>query len=116
MSDQAALRSIPIVSIRPSPYQYRTRFDDEKQRQLVESLRSTGLSTPILVRPLAEAGAFELISGERRWRAAKELGRESIQGVCDEMTDAEARPLASSPKTKSEATPTSWKRRPAING
>ncbi len=57
MSDQAALRSITIVAIRPSPYQYRTRFDDEKQRQLVESLRSTGLSTPILVRPLAEAGA-----------------------------------------------------------
>jgi ParB family transcriptional regulator, chromosome partitioning protein len=90
MSDQAALRSIPIVAIRPSPYQYRTRFDDEKQRQLVESLRSTGLSTPILVRPLAEAGAFELVSGERRWRAAKELGWESIQCVCEEMTDAES--------------------------
>jgi ParB family transcriptional regulator, chromosome partitioning protein len=90
MSDQAALRSIPIVAIRPSPFQYRTRFDDEQQRQLVESLRATGLSTPILVRPLAEAGAFELVSGERRWRAAKELGWESIQCVCDEMTDAEA--------------------------
>src|SRR5258707_4086731 len=90
MSDQAALRSVPIAAIRPSPYQYRTRFDDEKQRQLVESLRSTGLSTPILVRPLAEAGAFELVSGERRWRAAKELGWESIQCVCEEMTDAQA--------------------------
>src|SRR5260221_7387408 len=89
MRDQPALRSIPIAAIRPSPYQYRTRFDDEKQRQLVESLRSTGLSTPILVRPLAEAGAFELVSGERRWRAAKELGSESIPANCEEMTDAE---------------------------
>ena len=90
MNEQAALRSIPIVAIRPSPFQYRTRFDDEKQRQLVESLRSTGLSTPILVRPLPQDGAFELVSGERRWRAAKELGWESIQSVCEAMTDAEA--------------------------
>lgn len=90
MSDQAALRPIPIVAIRPSPYQYRTCFDDEKQRQLVESLRAAGLSTPILVRPLPEDGAFELVSGERRWRAAKELGWESIQCICEEMTDAEA--------------------------
>lgn len=90
MSNQAALRPIPIAAIQPSPYQYRSRFDDEKQRQLVESIRSTGLSTPILVRPLPEDGAFELVSGERRWRAAKELGWESIQCVCEKMTDAEA--------------------------
>ena len=90
MNEQAALRSLPIAEIRPSPFQYRTRFDDEKQRQLVESLRSTGLSTPILVRPLAPDGAFELVSGERRWRAAQELSWESIQGLCEEMTDAEA--------------------------
>src|SRR5258708_25754962 len=90
MSDQAALRSIPIAAIRPSPYQYRTRFDDEKQRQLVESLRSTGLSTPILVRPMAEARAFELVSGERRWRAAQELGCESIHCGCGDVTVAQA--------------------------
>jgi len=90
MSEQAALRSIPIAAIRPSPFQYRTRFDDETQRQLVESLRASGLSAPILVRPLSETGAFELVSGERRVRAAKELGWETIQGVCEQMTDAEA--------------------------
>jgi len=90
MREQAALQSIPIAAIRLSPFQYRTRFDDEKQRQLIESLRTSGLSTPILVRPLAEAGTFELVSGERRLRAAKELGWETIQGVCEGMTDAEA--------------------------
>src|SRR5262249_32589594 len=84
------LRSIPIAAIRPSPFQYRTRFDDEKQRQLVESVRSSGLSTPILVRPLPQEGAFEIVSGERRFRAARELGSESIQAVCEEMTDADA--------------------------
>jgi ParB family chromosome partitioning protein len=88
MSAQAVLRSIPLSAIRASPYQYRTRFDDARQRQLVESLRVSGLSTPILVRPLD--GTFELVSGERRCRAAKELGWESIQALCEEMTDAEA--------------------------
>src|SRR5215831_144652 len=90
MSEQAALRSIPIGAIRASPFQYRTRFDDERQRQLVESLRTSGLSTPILLRPLPEDGVFELVSGERRVRAVKELGWETIQGVCEQMSDAEA--------------------------
>ena len=85
---QQALQDVPIAAIRPSPYQYRTRFDDQKQRQLVESLRASGLSTPILVR--AHVDGFELVSGERRGRAAKELGWKSIRGISEEMTDADA--------------------------
>jgi len=88
MSQQAALQTIPITAIHPSPYQYRTRFDDEKQHQLVKSIRASGLSAPILVRPRADG--FELVSGERRWRAAKELGWDNIRAVCEEMTDDEA--------------------------
>jgi len=90
MSEQAALRTIPLSAIRPSPYQYRTRFDDEKQRQLVESMRVSGQSTPVLLRPLQEDAVFELVSGERRCRAAKELGWETIEAICEQMTDAEA--------------------------
>ena len=92
MSEHATLRSVPLSAIRPSPYQYRTRFDDEKQKQLVESMRVSGQSTPVLVRPLPEDGVFELVSGERRCRGAKELGWETIQAICEEMTDAEAAP------------------------
>lgn len=88
MSHQAALQDVPVAAIKPSPYQYRTRFDDQKQRQLVESLRANGLSTPILVR--AHVDGFELVSGERRWRAAQELGWKNIRGICEEMTDADA--------------------------
>src|SRR5258708_15847682 len=100
MNHPPALQLIPLASIHPSPYQYRTQFDDAKQRQLIESLRATGLSTPVLVGPLstpeAESGqdgtetGYELVSGERRWRAARELGWESIRALCEEMTDAEA--------------------------
>ena len=100
MSHPPALQLIPIASIHPSPYQYRTQFDDAKQQQLIESLRATGLSTPVLVRPLStpqaqsgQAGPeneYELVSGERRWRAAKELGWEGIRAICEDMTDAEA--------------------------
>ncbi len=89
MSQPPILQLIPLTSIHPSPYQYRTQFDDAKQKELIESLRATALSTPILVRPRSP-NEYELVSGERRWRAAKELGWESIQAICEEMTDAEA--------------------------
>jgi ParB family transcriptional regulator, chromosome partitioning protein len=89
MSQSRALQLISVNSIHPSPFQYRTLFDDTKQKELVESMRATGLSTPILVRPRS-ANEYQLVSGERRWRAAKELGWESIQAICEEMTDAEA--------------------------
>jgi ParB family transcriptional regulator, chromosome partitioning protein len=100
VSQAPDLRLIPLNSIRPSPYQYRTNFDDAKQQEMMESLKETGLSTPILVRPIrtpsAESGqtqteiAYELVSGERRWRAGKALGWETIRAICEEMTDAEA--------------------------
>jgi hypothetical protein len=50
MSQPPILQLIPLTSIHPSPYQYRTQFDDAKQKELIESLRATGLSTPFLVR------------------------------------------------------------------
>ena len=97
MSQPLEVRLIPVASIRSSPYQYRTRFDDPKQQELIESMRASGQSTPILVRPRAKTegqaeteNGYELVSGERRWRAAKELGWESIRAICEEMTDAEA--------------------------
>jgi len=99
MYETGALELIPIASIRPSPYQYRTNFDDERQRQLMESLQANGLSTPVLVRPVpitaesarqSPSSTFELVSGERRLRAAKALGWEKIRALCEQMTDAEA--------------------------
>jgi ParB family chromosome partitioning protein len=62
-------QTIPISRISPSPFQHRRRFDAESLRQLGASIRNDGLTQPI---PLsARQGRFELIAGERRWRAAK---------------------------------------------
>src|SRR5260370_42426616 len=73
MSQPPILQLIPLTSIHPSPYQYRTQFDDAKQKELIESLRATGLSTPILV-ATRSPNEDELGSGELRWRAATQPG------------------------------------------
>ena len=66
------LRELPIELIRPNPDQPRKRFDEEALAVLAESLTARGIIQPILVRPLA-GGTYELVAGERRWRAAQRL-------------------------------------------
>ncbi len=71
--------------IRPNPFQPRTEFAEEPLNDLVESLRHHGLMQPIVVRRVGSA--FELIAGERRWRAARELGWDQIEAVVVEADD-----------------------------
>ena len=66
------LAQLPVDAIHPNPRQPRRRFDREATSGLAESIRSQGVVQPILVRP-REDGGWELIAGERRWRAAREL-------------------------------------------
>lgn len=80
-SRDSALQEVPITDIRPNAYQPRTYFDEEALASLAGSIRSVGLLQPILVRPV-EGGAggerFEIIAGERRWRAARRAGLQTI--------------------------------------
>lgn len=76
----SALRMVPISSIKPNPLQPRSHFDEDSMSSLAASIKELGVLQPVLVR---EAGAstpdeFELIAGERRWRAAKRAGLQSI--------------------------------------
>ena len=65
-------RDLPIEFLRPSPFQPRHRFDDESQRSLVDSVREHGVLQPLLVRRTEEdADTYEIVAGERRWRAAQ---------------------------------------------
>ena len=70
---QPELAHLPVETIHPNPRQPRKRFDHEATSALADSIRAQGLVQPVVVRP-RKAGGFELIAGERRWRAAREAG------------------------------------------
>ena len=77
---------IPVGAITPNPKQPRTAFDEEALTELVASITEVGLLQPIVVRPLAE-GKFELVMGERRWRASQLADLESIPAIVRETAD-----------------------------
>ena len=73
----SALRDVPVAAVRPNPHQPRKHFDEEHLSSLAASVRELGVLQPILVREAGE-GEYELIAGERRWRAAKRAGLPTI--------------------------------------
>ena len=87
------LRHIELGLITPSSYQPRQTFSAESLSELSESIRQQGLLQPILVRVRAQGG-YELIAGERRWRAAKLAGLKKIPAIIREAADREASALA----------------------
>ena len=87
------LVQIPVGSIRPNRRQPRRRFDGEAVSELAESVRVQGVIQPVLVRADAD-GAYELIAGERRWRAARLAGLPTIPAVVREADDRDALLLA----------------------
>jgi ParB family transcriptional regulator, chromosome partitioning protein len=87
------LRELPVELISPNPRQPRRRFDEEALASLAGSLGERGVLQPVLVRPKA-GGTYELIAGERRWRAARVAGLEAIPALVHEREDAEALELA----------------------
>jgi ParB family transcriptional regulator, chromosome partitioning protein len=80
-----ALRELPMSSIKPNPYQPRTRMDEGPLDELVASIQASGLLQPVIVRP--RGGGYELIAGERRWRAATKLGWARIPAVVKDVDD-----------------------------
>jgi ParB family transcriptional regulator, chromosome partitioning protein len=82
----AELLEVPVEAIHPNPKQPRKRFDGEADFGLPESVKRQGVIQPLLVRPRA-AGGYELIAGERRWRAAREAGHATVPAVVREADD-----------------------------
>jgi ParB family chromosome partitioning protein len=81
------LRQIPLELISPNPHQPRDDFDEAALMALSESIRVRGVLQPVLVRPLP-GGTYELIAGERRWRAAKLAGLETVPAIVRHHDDA----------------------------
>jgi ParB family transcriptional regulator, chromosome partitioning protein len=84
--DGSYFTELPLDSISPNPRQPRTVFDEEAMSELVESIREVGMLQPIVVRPMGGA-KFELVMGERRWRAAQNAGVETIPAIVRETAD-----------------------------
>jgi len=80
------LAHLPLETIHPNPRQPRRRFDTEAITALAESIKVQGIVQPVLVRP-RPAGGFELIAGERRWRAAQQAGTPTIPALVRETDD-----------------------------
>ena len=84
-----ALATLAVGAIRPGRYQPRSRMDETALAEPAASIRVQGLMQPVLVRPL-QAGAYELIAGERRWRAAQMAGLQEIPALVREVPDESA--------------------------
>ena len=83
------LRVVPISHIRPNALQPRSHFDDEAMSSLAASIKAVGLLQPVLVRELHDEGeSYELIAGERRWRAARRAGLQTIPVLVQVADDA----------------------------
>jgi ParB family chromosome partitioning protein len=85
--DGAELRELAVGLIKPNKGQPRRRFDQEALQGLADSIRERGIVQPVLVRPRA-GGTFELVAGERRWRAAKLAGLETVPALVQDHDDA----------------------------
>jgi ParB family chromosome partitioning protein len=90
---QAGLREVPVAAIVPNPHQPRTQFDETALEELAQSIREHGLLQPLLVTELA-SGDYQLIAGERRWRAASRAKLETVPVVVKEATPQQQLELA----------------------
>jgi ParB family transcriptional regulator, chromosome partitioning protein len=91
--EEPSLERIPVDAIQPNPRQPRTSLDEESLVELAESIKVRGILQPVLVRPLPGTG-YELIAGERRWRAARIAGLERVPAIVRPSEDSERLELA----------------------
>lgn len=89
VSGNDALRTLKVGQLQPGKYQPRTHMDQESLDQLADSIRAQGIMSPILVRPVG-LEKFEIIAGERRWRAAQLAGLSEVPALVREIADEAA--------------------------
>jgi ParB family transcriptional regulator, chromosome partitioning protein len=92
-AEEGDLRHIPLELIRPNPRQPRRSFDQVSLQALADSVRERGIVQPVLVRPVP-GGTYELVAGERRWRAAQLAGMESVPALVRSRDDSAALEVA----------------------
>ena len=91
-SAREGLQEIPVNAVDPNPLQPRTHFPESRLKELSDSIRSSGVVQPILVRKVGDR--FQIVAGERRWRAAKLAGLERVPAVVRSLSDRDTLQLA----------------------
>lgn len=91
-SDTEEVKQIPVEKIVPSPYQPRTVFDDQRIEELSQTIKTHGIIQPIIVRSMNDS--YEIIAGERRWRAVKKLGLKTIPAIIKNYNEAQTASIA----------------------
>ncbi len=89
----SGVQTVRITEIEQNRAQPRKRFDDESLTELAESIQAHGMLQPIVVRPVGER-RYQIVAGERRWRAAKRIGLSEVPVIIRELTDSEASQIA----------------------
>ncbi len=86
----SSAQELPIEFLQPNPYQPRRQFDDVEINELTSSIREKGVLQPIIVRPVADAAdSFQIVAGERRWRASQKAGLHKVPVLVKNLTDQE---------------------------
>ena len=104
---EGALRDLPVAQVRPNPFQPRTHFDEAALAELVASIEASGLLQPVVVR--SRNGTYELIAGERRWRAVQKLGWATVPAVVKEADDQTLLTLALIENLQRNVDRSAWK-------
>ncbi len=93
VAEAGELRELPVGLVKPNPNQPRTNFDPDALASLASSIEISGVVQPLLVRPLHD-GSYELVAGERRWRAARQAGLEKVPAIVRDSEQAERMQVA----------------------
>ncbi len=86
---ESAVNLMPITALRPNPNQPRRHFDDAALRELADSIKSQGIIQPLLVRPHGGDNSYQIVAGERRWRAAQLAGLKEVPVYVRQLSDKE---------------------------
>ena len=89
-----SLLAIPVAHLVPHPHQPRQRFDEAEIESLAASIREKGIVQPLVVRPAGDGERYQIVAGERRWRAAQRVGLHELPAVVRHLSDAESLEIA----------------------
>ena len=94
LDEAQGFRRLPIELLHPNPHNPRKRFEPGELEELVQSMRARGVLQPLIVRPRSDGHSYEIVAGERRWRAAQQVPLHEVPALVRDFSDGEALEIA----------------------